>query len=562
MKRINVRICRLALPRTHTLLRSFVPVLQQDSIPVYKPDYFGIFNPKIDCTKLSPAQKFNEDKLVLLELLPEFCMIGLYNISLPVRDEITTGFAEFARTKKPSLWLCFAAQVMLDSYHIVRYNRMNAAADLRLSGLRIKKTIDEYRTLSKTHPKPAFWHEQGEEEIDRIYECVKLFIEDDSLLHMRRCAEQDLVREKQSRGDNILFSRHLSLCGLLMFHLNLRMQTIGMALVTQWYDVQQLAFLYNLVQKIPEQELSWPDMELFIRIHGEDRIFFGDRPKDAAQSLNRLEIATGISSVANFASNPRRARGAWGRPDGKTDRRLEPTTKVVNMFRDRYQQSGSVARARSISSDDISKLLEKLTDAPSSKRGRDLQLATVRPMDLLERKWQNTHHLGALQLLALIRDKLSEEEHMLMFNYFAMHKRSMEMLRLIKVKEHHKFVQYFTDRYMPDDSMISTLVILIHHVARGSNMAGKQMGLQDKNSHVVSRIVMSCGDVMREYLKKNGDVGYKELQMFCRNKIQLSIEDNAAEKKEAEKKSMYVLALDEVFSPAQMESLKTGIPIA
>lgn len=64
-----------------------------------------------------------------------------------------------------------------------------------------------------------------------------------------------------------------------------------------------------------------------------------------------------------------------------------------------------------------------------------------------------------------------------MFNYFGMHQRSVEMLRRIREKEHHKFVQYFTAGYMPDDSWISNPAILIHHVARGSAAASREMGV-------------------------------------------------------------------------------------
>lgn len=75
-----------------------------------------------------------------------------------------------------------------------------------------------------------------------------------------------------------------------MFHLNLRMQAIGLSLLNQWCDVHKIAFLYNLIQQlVPELRPSWPDMETFIKIHGEIHIFNGTRPKDASQSLDRLE---------------------------------------------------------------------------------------------------------------------------------------------------------------------------------------------------------------------------------------------------------------------------------
>lgn len=97
-----------------------------------------------------------------------------------------------------------------------------------------------------------------------------------------------------------------------------------------------------------------------------------------------------------------------------------------------------------------------------------------------------------------------------------MHRRSIELLRLIRDKEHEKFVQYFTSAYMPDESLISNLVLLILHVSDGSAQSAKEMGINHRQ--VMSRIVTSAGDVMRTYLEKNGDVACRELKVLCKNK--------------------------------------------
>lgn len=201
---------------------------------------------------------------------------------------------------------------------------------------------------------------------------------------------------------------------------------------------------------------------------------------------------------------------------------------------------------------------EKSTSTTKSKgKGKQRQ----GPQDLLERKWRNTHNIGTLQLLALIRDKVGEEEPVLTFPYFAMHQRSMEILRLIRDKEHHKFVQYFTAQYMPDDSFISNIVYLIHHVARGSAQNAAQLRL---GGEPASRIVMSCGDVMRTYLDKNGDAACKYLRTSCKNKSFLDVEvtGESDQNTEAEEGFLYWIALEEVLGAGQMESLRTGIPQA
>ena len=118
---------------------------------------------------------------------------------------------------------------------------------------------------------------------------------------------------------------------------------------------------------------------------------------------------------------------------------------------------------------------------------------------------------------------------------------------------------------LPDETMLSNLVILIHHVARGSAQGALQMGMAAKNdSSVLSRMVMSCGDMMKTYLAKKGSVVTKEMRIFCKNKKQFVNENNAEgeEKKKQHSNFMYWFSLEEVLGPAGIESLKTGIPLA
>lgn len=542
------------------LLVSFMHIMQNDPQPDFIKGYFGVIDKKADRSRMSVSERLQEDKIFLTELLPEFCLMKTYGLKWSVRDEITHGFVEFVTAKRPKLWHCFAAQILLDIYHTLRLNPDGPWNDLRMAGLRISKTIADFKALSATHPKPAFWPKEGDQEIDRIQKCIDYYIKRDPQL-----ALWHNVMSIQTHDEHFFFKKNPILCGLMMFQNNSRMQLIGQGLVNQWYDVQQMAFLYNLVQKVPDSRLDWPDIEAFIKIHGESHIFIGDRPENAAESLNRLEAATGISSITRFARDARRT-GNWHRPDGKRNRLLEPTTKVANMFRGSY---GKSEQTRNIANADFGKLLDELTNTSRTakkgvRRGR-MDQSLTNPEDLLLNKWSSKHSLGALQFLALVRTKLHEEEPVLMFNYFGMHQRSIEMLRRIRDKEHHKFVQYFTAGYMPDDSWISNLVILIHHVARGSAAAGREMGLaSDRNGNtVVSRIIMSCGDVMREYLKTKGDVACKELRTFCKNKTPLYVEAGGKDKdEEAEKKFMHIIGVEEVLDPRAMASLMTGIPVA
>lgn len=261
---------------------------------------------------------------------------------------------------------CLATQILLDSHHIMRYSTTSAFGDLRISGFRIKKTIEDFWKLSQSHPPPTFWPKDGDQEIKRIRGSVQTWIVQDPLLEMRRTAKELGAYRDKLPENHKLFSQHGTLCGLMLFHLNLHMQIIGEGLVNQWYDVQQVAFLYNLVSRVPGMGAKWHDMEAFIKIHGEDRIFIGARPRDSIESLRRLELVSGISSVANYASNPR-SRQRQHRPPGKA-RLLELSTTTAELFKDRYVANDM---RRSVGICNIDKILDKLSQEPSPANSKD-----------------------------------------------------------------------------------------------------------------------------------------------------------------------------------------------
>lgn len=58
--------------------------------------------------------------------------------------KITRALVDFVSPKKSSVALCFATQILLmDIRHGLRHSKIKAYNDLRMSGLRISKTIAE-----------------------------------------------------------------------------------------------------------------------------------------------------------------------------------------------------------------------------------------------------------------------------------------------------------------------------------------------------------------------------------------------------------------------------------
>lgn len=231
------------------LMRSFCDVLVPGQRPEYKKGNFGTYRPAYDRSTMSNSDKFDEDQVVLMEALPEFAFIALYKIPIPGEDEFTKGMRNMIKTKRVSLWLSFAAQVYLDIHHTLRANVSKGFQELRITGLRAKKTVDEYFKFSKSLPNPI-WPKQMDLNLEDVQRTVDNFILKDVL------ASQST--QPVAKGDEFLFLKwHPVQAGLLMFNINLRLQDIGINLVNTFGSVTYLAYLYNTVQKEGVVSVDW-----------------------------------------------------------------------------------------------------------------------------------------------------------------------------------------------------------------------------------------------------------------------------------------------------------------
>lgn len=87
--------------------------------------------------------KHEEDNAVLHNLLFEFGMLHMCNISLPVQDEITNALLKVFQNDDISVPVCFATQILLDVHHGLRYSKERAYREVTVAGLRISKTVTE-----------------------------------------------------------------------------------------------------------------------------------------------------------------------------------------------------------------------------------------------------------------------------------------------------------------------------------------------------------------------------------------------------------------------------------
>ena len=140
------------LMSTYIILASVQDVVKPGVIPVYRPGHFGHRNLRSEWSSKSPREKFQDDKLVLLEAFPDLMMMTMITAKSPLaEDELLRGFRDMAPGKDIPLWLVFAAQCFLDAQHVLKKDvsrphaqLLNTANAIRAS---VKQNLDFHESL-------------------------------------------------------------------------------------------------------------------------------------------------------------------------------------------------------------------------------------------------------------------------------------------------------------------------------------------------------------------------------------------------------------------------------
>ena len=470
----------LYLP-TFTLLDGFCDVIQPRQMPLMKPGFFGTYNAKADRKAMSPRQMLAEDKMILLEALPEFCLLGDSKVQYPGEDELTKGLREMYKTKKISLFLCFATQVYLDITHIRRDKIGSSFQDLQAVGTEAKKTLN----TALAQPHSVLWPEQNDKILKNTLEFIDHWITKDAIDKMRRVLLKSLY-DKGITEPYYLFSRHPLLCGLLQFSLTMMMREAGSAMAMCWGSILYVGHLYNALRQTSNLSIVWPEMETFIEVNTPERLFVGGLPTTLEDCFKRYSLMMG-AAPENFARDHQsrnRGRSLKHSKKGPRDWHVDPP--IVKIFKDRYLSLDGSVRWTIVNIESLFK--ETKTDERAAKR-----------------RWEKSHQLSPLQLLMSLQTAMAEEFAELTYDYFGMHMKCLDLLRRLRSENHDKLSQYFGPAFLEREDQISTIAGYIMMVAVGGGRAGEALIKQPVGSHML----MNAGRIMTDFIEaqKRGNQG-------------------------------------------------------
>jgi hypothetical protein len=476
----------------NVLLNSFCQVIQANHVPVLKLGHLGIYDPHADRSKLTVRQLMQEDRIILMEALPEFFAVSKIKSCLPVPDELTNGLLSMFAAKTIPLWVTYASQIFLGIHHTLRTDVVRGLSELRASGIRANESLKKYFDADKRCTSDG-WSSSNEETVKEISRLIDQWIIGDAFAQVKTI----LLRSSSTVEPYSLFRRHPLLCGLLQFRMYTLLQEAGITLANAWGSILYVAHLYNACRQGAYLKDIWPDLELVMDIHTRERMFSGRIPTTPEEYLKSLALMLG-ASPQSFARSSRVSQLKFSK---KGPKRMIPNSWVADVFHNQYFETGNAT----LTLDTIQRLLHDQKIVASTS----LIAWESKDQSLLQLQWAKSHKMTPLQLLDTLRRAIIIEEPMLRLDYFSLHLRCLELLRSLRTVLDDKLRQYFGNNYIENETQLPFIVGYIFQVASGSSRAFEATEIRNG---VESLILRRTGEFLKEYIEREGRVECDKLK--------------------------------------------------
>ncbi|PQE28413.1 Ank-repeat mbp1 protein [Rutstroemia sp. NJR-2017a BBW] len=265
-------------------LNNFCAISEPYAVPMVDKTLPGGYNPLDNRSQMCSREKRNEDSVLLMELLPEFCYVIDDEVEHFAGDELTQAIKEMNETKKIAIWLAFAATVFLDIHHIMREKVERAFDDFQAIVINTKLAMKSHTEFMHNVPWPKNWSADD-----------------------RRA-----------------------------FYTMLMLKRIGRKCCDSFGTAVFPAQLYNALQQKTNPVSFWPAMEDLINLHTPERIFLGARPQTIDSCFKQIHLMFG-HSVTDFAANQRQT-GRHTVASKDRVKHLQDITNTCMFFRQAFCQ--------------------------------------------------------------------------------------------------------------------------------------------------------------------------------------------------------------------------------
>ncbi|KAB5517513.1 hypothetical protein GE09DRAFT_1158060 [Coniochaeta sp. 2T2.1] len=297
----------------------------------------------------SNKDRWQQDKSSLMEMFPEFDMIGRTAFQpvpkevggngqqLMVIDELTRGLHVWlasggvaTRRKNLSLWLVLATSIHWDIRRALigkqqRQDLERPYREMMAVGAAIRDSIEATMEYHK-NLKIVGWTAEHQKHLIQLQAEVK-FWDNNPLFKALRMAGGGSTEE------NLFLKRHPWYCGLWIHDVRTRFHHLGLALERAFGGILYTGHLYNAMERQQLISQKWQDMELFYQLQGgRDKFFVGEAPTDPADFHKQLCMMMGFSA-SNFTKAAAQKRNKGKMTATKAGpRSLNPQARVSSMW--------------------------------------------------------------------------------------------------------------------------------------------------------------------------------------------------------------------------------------
>lgn len=252
-----------------------------------------------------PDPANNAEDLPFMPFLLFFDGLQETKFMSPVMDIFTEAIQASATGSEP--WLIFGLQIMIDVQKAVHESSKDVLNDVMEGMMRTADLMKAHITYEDDMWKlktPPDYMSVGEKYFSNLF--LDPFGE--ILRWMNQVTNYERATKNELEAYEFL-SVHPVLSGLTLYHYEKFYQVVSITKI-QWFMVA-FAYLYNACRQIGGLDIPWPDLEYIISMHGEKRIFIGERPADPQLFYDRLLLGLAVSSRGVTQDHIQRSKQTW-----------------------------------------------------------------------------------------------------------------------------------------------------------------------------------------------------------------------------------------------------------
>lgn len=371
-------------------------------------------------------------------------------------DEMAIEMHAFSKSRKPTLLLMMHMQVFLDQNTILGSRARRGLDELRVHASRMQESLNARQKVEGARKSEA-WTAEDERVLENFRVEANFFTDrQDPVTTVRKSHATKVVSAAEVRQyRSTLMERNPTMCGLLLFRLELKYQQLGLRLANAYSSLMSGAHLVVACRHSGNVfggwDPTWPDMDKVLEIHHADDVFGAKLPADVVESQSAYLRMMG-ASAAELAAARDRATGSTRQGNSKKRRQPAPVipsrkerktlhdhTTMHSIFQRRFvgDSSGSCIDIQHMEAlfADI-KAREEAEEEKRQRKGAPAGESKGKgraKVQLLRKERSSTSARYTVPvLMALIEAGLREETDSIRFDYVSMHLRCLTALKAVK----------------------------------------------------------------------------------------------------------------------------------